>query len=204
MQQILFYREMGIPLANIKQILDDPAFDVLDALEKHKIALEKQSQRLKRLQATMNKTILFLRGETRMDDNEFFEGFSEEQQERYAKEAEQMYDADTVKASNRRWKGYSTEKKKLILEEGKQIYMDFLAAMPGGAASPEVQNCVDHWRKHMAFFWTPDLDQLNGLAELYNSEPRFKANFDKIDPRLAEFMREAISMYVKEQKLKND
>jgi hypothetical protein len=48
----------------------------------------------------------------------------------------------------------------------------------------------------MSNFWTPDLDQLVGLAELYNADPRFKANFDQIHPRLAEFMRQAVGIYV--------
>ena len=52
----------------------------------------------------------------------------------------------------------------------------------------------------MDYFWTPDLEQLLGLAEMYNTDPRFKANFDKIDPRLAEFMKEAVGVYVKSKK----
>jgi hypothetical protein len=51
----------------------------------------------------------------------------------------------------------------------------------------------------MDYFWTPTLDQLVGLASHYNEEPRFKANFDKMHPRLAEFMREAVKVYVKKR-----
>jgi len=35
-----------------------------------------------------------------------------------------------------------------------------------------------------------------GLANLYNEDPRFKEFYDKIDLRLAEFMREAVKVYV--------
>ena len=72
--------------------------------------------------------------------------------------------------------------------------------MPKGPSSPEVQAIVERWRKHMDYFWTPNLDQLAGLADLYNTDPRFKANFDKVDPRLAEFMREAVGVYVRNRK----
>jgi hypothetical protein len=48
----------------------------------------------------------------------------------------------------------------------------------------------------MEYFWVPNDEQLVGLADLYNDDPRFKANFDKIDPRLAEFIREAVEVYV--------
>ncbi|MEW6092791.1 MAG: TipAS antibiotic-recognition domain-containing protein, partial [Chloroflexota bacterium] len=113
-----------------------------------------------------------------------------------ARQAEQMYDPETVRASNRKWKAYSAEEKQRILDEGNRIYMDLIAAMPKGAASPEVQAIVERWRRHMDYFWTPSLEQLVRLAEGYNTDTRFKANFDKIDPRLAEFMREAVKVYV--------
>ena len=48
----------------------------------------------------------------------------------------------------------------------------------------------------MDYFWTPNLDQLLGLAEMYNDDPRFKANFDKLHPDLAGFMQQAVRIYV--------
>jgi hypothetical protein len=101
-----------------------------------------------------------------------------------------------VRASNRKWKAYGKEKQQAILAEGKQIYMEMVAAMPKGAASPEVQALVERWRKNMDYFWTPSLDQLVGLAEMYNNDPRFKANYDAMHPGLAEFMLEAVKVYV--------
>jgi hypothetical protein len=59
---------------------------------------------------------------------------------------------------------------------------------------------VERWRQHMDYFWTPDLDQLLGLAEGYNDDPRFKANFDKMHPGLADFMRAAVKVYVSKNK----
>jgi hypothetical protein len=131
-----------------------------------------------------------------MSEKGLFEGFSEEEQEKYAREAEQMYNPETVRASNRRWKAYSAADKERILAEGRAVYEDMIAAMPKGAGSPEVQAIVSRWRAHMDYFWTPNLEQLLALANGYNDDPRFKANFDKMHPRLAEFMREAVKIYV--------
>jgi len=75
-----------------------------------------------------------------------------------------------------------------------------IAAMPKGADSREVQVIVERWRKHMDYFWTPKLDQLLALVNGYNDDPRFKATFDKMHPQLAEFMREAVSIYVANRK----
>jgi len=200
LQQILFYRELGIPLDDIKKIMGRRDFDVLGALRSHKEALQKQVTRLNRLIHTVDNTINYLKGTTMMSDKAYFEGFSEEEQEKYAAEAETLYDAESVRESSRRWKAYSAAKKEAIMAEGKSIYTDMIAAMPKGAASPDVQAIVERWRKHMDYFWTPKLDQLLALANGYNDDPRFKTNFDKMHPQLAEFMLEAVSVYVANQK----
>jgi len=135
-----------------------------------------------------------------MSQKGLFEGFSEEEQEKYALEAEKMYGPETVRASNKKWKGYSESQKASIMAEGKQIYQDMIAVMPKSAASVEAQRIVERWRSHMDYFWTPNLDQLVALAKGYNDDPRFKANFDKTHPKLAEFMLEAVNVYVSKNK----
>ena len=180
LQQILFYRELGFSLESIGDVLGKPEFQILDALEEHRQALQGRVRRLERLIQTVDDTINHLKGKKTMSNQGLFAGFSEEQQEEYAKQAEQMYDPETVSESNRKWKSYSPEKKQAILDEGKQVYLDMIAAMPKGADSPDVQAIVERWRKHMEYFWTPNLDQLLGLATMYGQSPDFKANFDRV------------------------
>ena len=196
LQQILFYRELGFSLESIREMLGRSEFQVLDSLEEHRKSLQGKIRRLERLIQTVEDTIHHLKGENTMSPKELFEGFSEEQQEEYARQAEQMYDPETVRESNRKWKSYSAEKKQAILEEGKQVYLDMLGAMPKGADSLEVQAIVERWRQHMDYFWTPNLDQLLGLATMYGQSPDFKTNFDKMHPELADFIKEAVTIYV--------
>ena len=135
-----------------------------------------------------------------MSEAKLFEGFTDEEQEQYALEAEQMYDPETVRESNRKWKSYSAAQKETILAEGHAIYRDMIAVMPKGADSPEAQAIVERWRQHLNYFWAPRLEQLHALASGYSGDPRFKANFDKMHPQLAEFLREAVKVYVSNQK----
>ena len=200
LQQILFYRELGLPLEEIKKIMGRRDFDVLVAMKDHRMELHKRIQRLESLIKTVDKTIDHLKGDNEMSPKGLFEGFSEEQKEEYARQAEQMYDPEIVRASNLKWKNYSAEKKQAILEEGKQVYHDMIAAMPKGADSPEAQAGVARWREHMDYFWTPNLEQLIGLATMYGQSSDFKANFDAMHPDLADFMREAVKIYVNNQK----
>ncbi len=196
LQQILFYRELDLPLENIKKIMSGPDFDILIALESHKAQITKRIARMENLLQTVDDTILHLKGKKKMSNRQIFSGFTPEEEERYTAEAEKMYDPETVRASTRKWKGYSTQQKQNIFNEGRQVYEDMITAMPKGARSPDVQAVVERWHKHMDYFWTPNLDQLLGLAELYNTDPRFKATFDQLDPNLAAFMLEAVRVYV--------
>ena len=200
LQQILFYRELDFPLDDIKKIMGRRDYDVMGALQSHKEALSKQAVRINRLIQTVDNTINHLKGNKTMSDEKLFEGFSEKQQEKYAQEAEKMYDPETVRESNRKWKAYSATKKESIMAEGSAIYKDMIAVMSKGAGSVEAQAIVERWRKHMDYFWTPNLEQLLGIANGYTDDPRFKANFDKMDPRLAEFMRNAVKVYVESKK----
>ncbi len=128
-----------------------------------------------------------------MEAPSLFEPVDDAQQAAYEKEALRKYDSGTVKASIAKWKSYPPAIKKQIGEEGDAVYRGFVAALPKGPRSSEAQACVEAWRKHMGHFWTPADAQLLGLASLYVDDPRFKANFDRIDPRLAGFVRDAVA-----------
>ena len=49
LQDILYYRALGVELARIKECLDDPSFDRLAALRNHLTALEAEQERLEQL-----------------------------------------------------------------------------------------------------------------------------------------------------------
>jgi DNA-binding transcriptional MerR regulator len=196
LQQILLYRELDMPLEQIKAIMSQRDFDIITALESHREELRKRILQLERLVSTVDHTINHLKGKQDMNDKQYFEGFSEEQQAEYEKEAMQMYDPEIVKASSKRWKSYSAAEKQRIGEEGNAVYAELLKAMPKGPASAEAQAGVERWRRHLEYFWSPSDEQLLLLVDGYNDDPRFKANFDKIDPGLAAFIREAVRVYV--------
>ncbi len=200
LQQILFYRELDLPLEEIKRIMGRRDFDVMSALESHKAELKKRIERLNILLSTVDNTILALKGKNTMSLKGLFEGFSEEEQDKLAEEAAQRWDSETVRASNRKWKSYPEAEKKRILAEGKALYADLAGVMSKGAASREVQALMARWHKHLQNFWSPNDEQLQGLADLYNDDPRFKANYDAVQPGLAEFMREAVKVYVKNRR----
>src|SRR5580704_9144210 len=75
LQQVLFYRELGLQLKEIKSILGQADFEKATALESHRSVLEKKLARTQTLIATINKTIEHIRGTNKMSSEEMFAGF---------------------------------------------------------------------------------------------------------------------------------
>ena len=76
LQQILFYRELGIELKQIKRILSRADFEKVAALESHREVLREDVSRTRRLLQTIERTIEHLKGTRKMKGEEMFAGFS--------------------------------------------------------------------------------------------------------------------------------
>src|SRR5579883_2034362 len=62
LQQILFFRELGISLNEIQKVVSSDDFDQIEALTSHRINLEKNIERMQKLLKTIDKTVSYLRG----------------------------------------------------------------------------------------------------------------------------------------------
>jgi DNA-binding transcriptional MerR regulator/quercetin dioxygenase-like cupin family protein len=76
LQQILFYRELGFELKQIKGILGRADFEKVAALQSHRKVLQKNLARTRTLIETIDKTIKHLKGTKKMKSEEMFLGFS--------------------------------------------------------------------------------------------------------------------------------
>lgn len=195
LQQILFLRELDLSLDEIRTALGRPDFDLVRALEAHRVALRARQERLARLVATVERTLQHLKGELEMEDRQLFEAFDEAKQAEYEEQARQQYGEDQVRESQRRWASYSKEQKEAIGQESNAVYREILAAMPLGPESAPAQAGVAHWHQHLRYFYEPTVEVLLGLGDLYNDQPEFAANFRRIHPNLASFLRQAIQVY---------
>jgi DNA-binding transcriptional MerR regulator len=200
LQQILFLKEIGFPLREIKNILDNPQFDRKRALLSHKELLLEKKQRLEEIIRTVDKTILSLEGEVQMDIKEMFAGFDmteiEKHKEKYADEARQLYGREIVEATEKRTSGYTKDDWAAIMGKWEEIYHKIIAAMDNGPADPQVQEAVGELRQHITQYFydcTPDI--FRGLGDLYVADQRFTENIDRYKKGLAKFLREAIHMY---------
>ena len=76
LQQILFYRELGIELRQIRELLGRSDFQRVDALRSHREALEARLARTRRLLETIDHTIDHLEGRKPMNGEQIFAGFT--------------------------------------------------------------------------------------------------------------------------------
>lgn len=195
LQQILFYRELDLNLSEIREILDDPGFDLVGALKAHRENLQSRIRRLERLVETVESTLAELIGEIEMEDKKLFAGFSEEEEKRYAAQARQQYGAEEVDASYRLWNSYSPEKQVEIKAEGAAIYGELATRVDQDPGSDEIQALIARWHQHMRYYYEPSIERLRGLGSLYCENPDLRRNFVELHPELPEFMREAIDIY---------
>lgn len=198
LQQILFYREMGLELLEIREILDRPDFDLSAALRSHRAALKEKINRLFNLVDTVNDTLEHLEGEKDMSKKQLFRAFSEEEQKDYERLARLEYGPELVNESVKRWNGYSKAQRDNIMAESNAVYTDIVKAIKAEKSpqSPDVQALMVRWHESIRHFYEPTLDILRGLGELYTTHPQFIANMQKLHPDLPEYLKAGIEQYV--------
>ena len=106
LQEILFYRQLGMPLEEIRNLLDTASYDREKYLQLHLSALKQQQNQLNLLIQNVEKTLLSLKGEITMSDKEKFEGFKQElirkNNEQYGEEVIAKYGKENLDESNRK------------------------------------------------------------------------------------------------------
>lgn len=203
LQQILLYREMGLPLEVIGQMLDTPGFDREAALREHLRQLQNQRQRLDTLIHTVSRTLSMIEGGDIMSDREKFEGMKQraiaENEAAYGREARQRYGEQAVDNSRQRVAGMTEKEWAQMSEEEAGYQAALLRAMeagdPAGADAREACRLHRAWLLH---YWTPEMmtDEAHiGLVEGYSQDERFTAYYEKIAPGCAGFFAQAIRAY---------
>ncbi len=195
LQQIMFFRELGFGLDEIKKILADPDFDVIQALQSHRTLLLKKSERISELVTTIEKTIKNLKGETDMPIKDYYEGFSDEQIEKYRQEVRERWGEKTLEDSEARVVNMGKEKFKALQEEGGAIFKAISDNMPKGYDSKEVQELVAKWRDWLENFSHYSDEAVLGLGQAYSRHPDFAKFFAKYDAAFPEFFTKAIEYY---------
>lgn len=187
LQQILFYKELGFSLKQIKEVLEDPGFNQQKALVwQRKMLLEKRDK-LNQMILTIDKTIQYKKGDIDMTSEEKFKGFDFSHNP-YEKEARERYGDKKVDETA---KGMTQERQ----EEMNNLYRELAAIRHTDPASKEAQEAIKKWFILLNKIGCYSLDAFKGLGQMYILDDRFTKNIDQFGEGLAQFMCEAMGSY---------
>jgi DNA-binding transcriptional MerR regulator len=194
LQQILFFRELGFPLKQIKEIVQDPSFNRQEAMDLQRSMLVEERRRLDRIIETLDKTILESRGEIAMSHKEKFEGFDFSRNP-YEKEARERWGDDAVDRSNAKLGAMSGKNQEALGQEMNAIYGRLAELRHEQPDSDEAQEAIGEWYQFLNRIGSYSLDAFEGLGQMYVDDVRFTNNIDKFGEGLALFMRDAMAVY---------
>lgn len=194
LQQILIGRELGLPLEDIRRLLDDPRFNRREALLAQRQQLEQRARQTAAMIAAVDAALALTDDpstEKRMD--QMFDGFDASKYEREAKE--RWGDTHAHEEAARRTKRYSKEDWMRMRAEQQAIYADLAALMNTGRAATDEEVLAVAERHRLAidrWFYPCSPRTHRGLASLYESDARFAAAIDAHTPGLTMFLVTAI------------
>jgi DNA-binding transcriptional MerR regulator len=196
LQQVLFFKELGFGLEEIRGIVTSPGYDQSEALVAQREWLTEKRLQTDALIAAVDRALQALRKGVTMNKEDMFEVFGDfDPAEHEAEARERWGETDAYRESNRRTKSYTKADWLRIKEEG-TVAMGLLtsafdAEAPAGsdAANAAVQAWYDQIAK---WFYVPTMDVADGLADMYVADPRFTKNYDVHRQGLAVYLRDAI------------
>ena len=201
LQQILFFRELGVPLNEIKKIIWSKEYDGTLALQEHLLALKVKREQIELLITNVEKTIAASKGELTMNDEEKFEGFKknliDENEKEYGKEIREKFGDAIISDSNTKMMGLTAtqyEETQKVAEEIKSLLKT--ALKKEDPSSELAQKACSLHKKWLGYFWSHYSKEAHmKLAQSYVDDPRFKKYYDDIAEGCAVFLRDSIQIY---------
>ena len=161
---------MGIDLKSIRRIIYEEDFDTMSALEEHLRELKAQRSRIDSLIGLVQRSILSMKGEDKMSDAEKFQAFKEEVVRQH-EEYERFQDL------------------------GEEIRRRLEEAVRTGSSpdSEEAARIVMLHKEWLGMTWKRYTEEAHkAVANLYISDERFRAYYDRTVSGCAEFLEKAI------------
>ena len=196
LQEILFLRELDIPLKEIKRLLDSPDYDREEAFR-----LQKRLLTLKK--ARLEKIIELLDGQTHNMNETSFGVFSmneiQEEIKMYKKEVIEKWGNTKEYKQFEKLDSQLTErerqdKQQMLNDKAKDVFTRLQAQREKGAVASEAQALASEWQKFLNDNYYDCSDEmLLNLAQMYVCDERFTTFIDGFGEKgLAEYFLEVV------------
>ncbi|MEX5397295.1 MerR family transcriptional regulator [Streptococcus sp. ZJ93] len=197
LQQILFYKYLGFPLKNIRELLGNDT-DYLAQLEDQLLLLTAEQKRLASLIDTLTKTIQTKKGIIQMTTEEKFIGFRYEDGLAYQDEAIQKYGKEMIENSLDKQKGHEIE----VTEGFNTIFQQFADNLVSGLTveAKENQELAVQLLQHIrTYSFDCSLEVFGFIGKGYVDNPEFQGNIDKFGQGVAQYVCDTIQVYVQKE-----
>jgi DNA-binding transcriptional MerR regulator len=196
LQRILFYRELGFGLDDIRTVMTDGDADAIGHLRRQHAMLLDRIGRLKRMVIAVEKAMEAHTMGISLTPEERLEVFGDFDPDAHAAEAEERWGGtEMYRQSQRRVARYTKADWQQLKAEATEYGERLVSAMRAGkpADSVEAMDAAEAHRQHISrWFYDCTYEIHRGLGQLYVDDPRFTATYEKAAPGLAAYLRDAI------------
>lgn len=198
LQQILLDRELGLPLEEIRRLLDDPQLDRPQRLLKQRELLLERARATQAMLRSIDAALAVLHehlasGVSTMDMKQIFDGFDPTE---YQQEAHERWgDTNAYQESARRTRAYSSEDWQRFKEESTSIMNEAASAFQAHCRPEDtmIMAVAERHRRMIDRWFYPCSHRMHAaLADMYEADQRFAQNIDRYAAGLTSFWSEAI------------
>lgn len=199
LQQILFFKELGFNLKEIKKIINSSLFNRQEALILQRKMLIEKRKKVDKMIETIDKTIKHMAGEIQMTNEERFEGINVGFNQ-FEEEARRRWGNQSIDEINAKLKGMSKGEQNDLSDRWDMIFNKLACLRDQSPESKEVQATIKQWYDFLnENFSKYSLDAFYGLGQLYINDERFTKNIDQYGEGLAKLMSEAMEVFTNNQ-----
>jgi len=202
LQDILFHRELGVPLQEIAELLAREGRDRVAILREHRERLLERVEHSRQLLRTIDRTIAELNGECAMKDKDFYHGFAPEKQGEYEEWLVENYGERMKKSleeTKAHWAQRTPEDMKGAFEQGAAAEAELAEQFAAGvdAQSLELDAMMDRHRAWVSQMWGKECPRSGyaGMADMYLAHPDFRLHFDKRGEGFTDWLTTAMKSY---------
>ncbi len=198
LQMILFYREMGMPLEEIRTLISSNDFDQDEALNNHLATLVAKKVSLEKMILNVTQTINARKEGTKMSNNEKFNGleFIAENESKYGDELREKYGDEVINKSFEKLKKASYQD---IQNATETLNNSLLTAFKtNDPSSTEAQNACENYQKLLLMTWPDGLyskESQLALVKSFMQDDRFISYYENLEKGLMEFFYKATKIY---------
>lgn len=204
LHQIMLYKKLHFSLSEIKQIMTNPEFDLLESLNKQrKIALQKQLE-MTQIVHLIDQMIDSKGDIKKMAMDEKFEAFKkrliDSNEEQYGNELREKYEEEDIMASYQKVKAMTKEQYDASIQLEKQLFERLKEAMQEEEVAEDLQlEIAELHKRWLCFYWKEYNKNAHfGLAQMYTMDERFQKYYDsKVGDGATSLLVQCIETYIK-------